>query len=91
MDTYVYYNHPPTNHSNLRCLMSARTLVARPFSSVASRPLDWLWPGRLGKGKLSMLEGDPELGKSLVALDLCARLSTGETCPTARPDRSRAT
>jgi putative DNA primase/helicase len=41
----------------------------------------WLWPGRLALGKLTMLDGDPGLGKSLLALDLCARLSTGRPMP----------
>jgi hypothetical protein len=41
----------------------------------------WLWPGRLALGKLAMLDGDPGLGKSLLALDLCARLSTGRPMP----------
>ncbi|HTU18767.1 MAG TPA: AAA family ATPase [Gemmataceae bacterium] len=46
-----------------------------------SRPVSWLWPGRLARGKLAMLDGDPGLGKSLVTLDLCARLSRGQPFP----------
>lgn len=46
-----------------------------------SRPISLLWPGRLALGKLAMLDGDPGLGKSLVTLDLCARLSKGRTLP----------
>jgi hypothetical protein len=34
---------------------------------------------------LTILEGDPGLGKSLVALDLCARLSTGRPFPDGHP------
>jgi hypothetical protein len=45
----------------------------------------WLWPGRLALGKLAMLDGDPGLGKSLLALDLCARLSTGRPMPDGSP------
>jgi hypothetical protein len=48
-----------------------------PLSLVNSVPVDWLWTGRLGFGKLAMLDGDPGLGKSFLTLDLCARLSTG--------------
>src|SRR5687767_15131508 len=43
--------------------------------------LQWLWPNRLPLGKLALLDGDPGLGKSLVALDLCARLSSGRSFP----------
>jgi hypothetical protein len=55
-----------------------RVLLAR---DVADEPIRWLWPGRLALGKLSLLEGDPGLGKSLVTLDLCARLSRGLPLP----------
>src|SRR6516164_4303703 len=53
----------------------------RPVSEVAPRSVDWLWPGRLALGKLAILEGDPGLGKSFLALDLCARLSAGRPWP----------
>jgi hypothetical protein len=52
-----------------------------PYGQIASRGMDWLWPGRLALGKLAILEGDPGLGKSYLALDLCARLSTGQPWP----------
>jgi len=48
-----------------------------PAQHVVAQPVTWLWPGRLPLGKLALLDGDPDLGKSLIALDLCARLSTG--------------
>jgi RecA-family ATPase len=54
-------------------------------SELRSLPVDWLWPGRLALGKLTMLDGDPGLGKSLLALDLCARLSRGLAFPDGRP------
>ena len=66
----------------------APRLVA--VSDVAARPVDWLWPDRLGLGKLSVLDGDPGLGKSLVALDFCARLSTGRPWPDGRRPRPTA-
>lgn len=47
----------------------------------------WLWPGRIPLGKLALLDGDPGLGKSSIALDVAARLSTGVPMPDgARPD-----
>jgi hypothetical protein len=56
-----------------------------PVSRLTRRPLSWLWPWQLGLGKLAILDGDPGLGKSLVALDLCARLSTGRPFPDGSP------
>jgi putative DNA primase/helicase len=55
-----------------------------------SRPVSWLWPGRLALGKLAMLDGDPGLGKSLVTLDLCARLSRGRPFPDGASGPGRA-
>jgi hypothetical protein len=57
----------------------------RAANELCLRLLDWLWPGRLALGHLAILEGDPGLGKSLLALDLCARLSTGRPWPDDAP------
>jgi hypothetical protein len=54
-------------------------------SELTLRPVQWLWPGRLALGKLALLEGDPGLSKSLLTLDLCARLSTGRPMPDGSP------
>jgi hypothetical protein len=52
-----------------------------PLTQVTHRPVAWLWPGRLPLGKLAMFDGDPGRGKSMVTLDLCARVSTGRPMP----------
>src|SRR5262249_60731325 len=57
----------------------------QPASRLLPRSLEWLWPGRLALGKLAILDGDPGLGKSLLTLDLCARLSTGRPFPDGSP------
>jgi len=49
---------------------SEPSLSAEPLSERTPRPVEWLWPGRLALGKRAMLDADPSLGKSLVALDL---------------------
>jgi hypothetical protein len=56
-----------------------------PVSKLTPQSVSWLWESRLGIGKLSILDGDPGLGKSLLALDLCARLSTGRPWPDGKP------
>src|SRR5262249_39419266 len=60
-------------------------LDLRPISQLTPRPLTWFWRGRLAAGKLPLLEGAPDSGKSLVTLDLCARLSTGRPFPDGSP------
>jgi hypothetical protein len=54
-------------------------------NQVVAHSVSWLWPERIPLGKLVLMDGDPDLGKSLVALDLCARLSTGRPFPDGRP------
>jgi hypothetical protein len=56
-----------------------------PAHQVVAQPVSWLWPARIPLGKLGLLDGDPDLGKSLLALDLCARLSRGLPFPDGRP------
>lgn len=59
----------------------ARILLA---ADVEPERVDWLWPGRVPKGKLVTLDGDPGQGKSTVALDIGARLTTGSPMPDDR-------
>lgn len=46
-------------------------------------PVDvrWLWPDRIPFGKLTLLVGDPSVGKSFLSLDIATRLSTGVGWP----------
>jgi hypothetical protein len=48
--------------------------------------VEWLWIGRVPRRKLVVYEGDPGLGKSLAALDLAARLSSGSAMPDGTPN-----
>ncbi len=55
-----------------------------PFVALDQLPpssVQWLWPGRLALGHLAIFDGDPGLGKSLVTLDVCARITTGRPFP----------
>ncbi|MFL5245821.1 MAG: AAA family ATPase [Gemmataceae bacterium] len=55
------------------------------FSELTARPIDWLWPRWLPSGKLVLLDGDPDQGKSLLTLDWAARLTTGRPWPDGAP------
>src|SRR6516225_3093528 len=54
-------------------------------SHLSELSINWLWPGRLALGKPALFDGDPELGKSLVALDLCAAVTAGRPFPDGQP------
>ncbi len=53
------------------------------LAKVGPRAVKWLWPGRVPLGKLTLLVGDPGRGKSLLALDMAARVSRGAPWPDA--------
>jgi hypothetical protein len=50
-------------------------------SSVQPEPVKWLWRPWLPDGCLSVLDGDPGLGKSTLTLDLAARVTRGWVMP----------
>jgi len=54
---------------------SAPRAHQRRFADLANRPVAWLWRGWMPLGKLTLLDGDPGLGKSTLLLDLAARTS----------------
>ena len=54
------------------------------LSDVEPERVGWLWAARIPLGKVTILDGDPGLGKSTIALDLAARVSTGRPMPGER-------
>ena len=55
--------------------------VLRCFRDITPKPLLWLWPGRIPLGKLTLLIGDPGLGKSLLTNDVASRVTRGTLFP----------
>ncbi len=53
------------------------------LSTIPSRPLRWLWPNRIALGKVTLFLGPTGAGKSLVTLDMAARVSSGKSWPNA--------
>ena len=50
-------------------------------NDVASERVRWLWPGRIPRGKVTVLDGDPGVGKSTLTLTIAAKVSTGSPFP----------
>jgi len=55
------------------------------LSEVQPEHVKWMWSGRLAERKITVLDGDPGVGKSSITLDLAARITRG----VAWPDGSR--
>ncbi len=59
-------------------------LVTRCFADIEAKPIRWLWPGRIARGKLTIIAGDPGLGKSLLTVSLAAIVTKGGQWPVDR-------
>jgi putative DNA primase/helicase len=53
----------------------------RRLSDIEAKPVRWLWPGRIARGKVSILAGHPGLGKSQITASMTAIVSTGGAWP----------
>src|SRR5829696_8789356 len=63
------------------------TTGAVPLNAVTADHVRWLWPARIPIGKLTLLDGDPGLGKSAIMLDVAARITRATPLPDgSRPD-----
>lgn len=88
--TISKFNLPDDAHEHLEALIlsaaeSQPSELFRPvvtmLNTVKPAKVDWLWPNRLAIGKNNLLCGDPGLGKSLLTLDIAARVSRGDGFP----------
>jgi hypothetical protein len=51
------------------------------LANVKPEPISWLWPGLIPRGKITLIAGDPGLGKSLISSMLASVASKGYTWP----------
>lgn len=59
----------------------ADSIIYRCISDIEAKPIRWLWPGRIARGKVSMIAGNPGLGKSQITASMAAIVSTGGHWP----------
>jgi putative DNA primase/helicase len=50
-------------------------------SELKSNPIQWLWPNRIARGKLTLLAGAPASGKSTLVTTIAAAVTTGGAFP----------
>ncbi len=55
--------------------------LSADYDSVESKSVDWLWPGRIPLGMVTLIAGHPGTGKSFFTTWLAAKLSKGEVLP----------
>ncbi|MGA2714167.1 MAG: AAA family ATPase [Bryobacteraceae bacterium] len=71
----------PASHSKTT---EAGSLTTRCLSDVEAKPIHWLWPGRIARGKLTIIAGNPGLGKSQITASIAAVVTTGGRWPVDR-------
>ena len=62
--------------------------AGKPLSEVEPERVEWLWPRRIPKGKITVLDGDPDNGKSVLTTDLAARVTAGLDLPDGTPTKA---
>jgi RecA-family ATPase len=60
---------------------TSRRLLSRRASEITPKDIDFIWPGRLARGKHTCIGGEPGVGKSTVAYAIIAAITTGGMWP----------
>jgi putative DNA primase/helicase len=58
-----------------------RSLDCVRASEVATERIEWIWPGRIARGKHTLIAGDPGTGKSQAMISIVAAVTTGGEWP----------
>jgi hypothetical protein len=74
-----------TNQPAKPATAAPRALVTR-VSELKTWPIDWLWPGRVARAKLTLISGPAGSGKSALAMNLVAAITTGGVWPCQEGD-----
>lgn len=61
----------------------------RRLSAIVAIPVQWLIAGFIALGNVTLLGGDPGVGKSMLVYDLAARVTTGKPLPGGPPRAPR--
>jgi hypothetical protein len=76
--SHLFTRHMPTERNT--------DIAVNRINTVEPEQLSWLWMPYIALGKLTLLEGDPGIGKSFITCALATAVSTGH----GLPDGSRA-
>jgi putative DNA primase/helicase len=64
-------------------------MYAERLSDVTDEEAMWVWPGRVALRTLTLIAGDPGVGKGLLLVDIAARITTGAHMPRHGPSTSQ--
>jgi putative DNA primase/helicase len=72
-----HHNH----HSGAAPSQAGSRLISRRAADITPRRIDFLWPGRLARGKHTAFAGEPGDGKSQLSIYVAATISRGGEWP----------
>lgn len=55
--------------------------LSTPLSEIKEEPIDWIWYPYLARGEITILQGDPEAGKSFISQHVSAHIAGGLELP----------
>lgn len=77
-------SHVSVNFAMERKRDTSAGLIVSMGNEVETEKTQWIWPGYIPAGKLTLLAGDPGMGKSTMVGDLIARISKGTFLPSGQ-------
>lgn len=69
------------NFANRRTDEVGTGIIISKAHEVETEKVNWLWPGFIPAGRLTLLAGDPSMGKSTIVADIISRMSKGKLMP----------
>jgi hypothetical protein len=64
-------------------------LILRCAKDIKPEQIEWLWEGRLARGKHTAIAGEPGLGKSQAGIDIAATITRGKAWPNGEGTASK--
>src|ERR1051325_1917177 len=61
--------------------MANQAVGTYQLAEIPPATIHWIWPGRIARGAITILESDPGTGKGLIAMDIAARITRGAPFP----------
>ncbi|OXE37525.1 MAG: hypothetical protein CGW95_01015 [Phenylobacterium zucineum] len=86
LDKIIEQRFDTSVESSIESPAKSYKFLAHSIDEAEEKNIDWIWHGRLARGELTIVEGDPGLGKSYFVQMVCKHLCDGEALPDMRPD-----
>ena len=57
------------------------SLILESFDEVDAEKITWIWEGKIAEGKINLISGEPDTGKTNLGMDIIARITKGDCWP----------